>query len=154
MALAPAVPDPRRAVALSLDLSHGPHGASARIELSDRDGADGGGARQVARVALRGWIESVAAGRIVELLEQLVARGVNELVLDLSGLRHIEYRQLPALADGLRRFEARAGGVTVCGLSRYLRDLFRLVGLDPPLRDGNAPANLARADGSWRGRAS
>ena len=118
----------RRSVALNLDLAQGRHGASARLELHERLTG------RVAVLALRGWLDDVAVGRLEETLADLSARGASQLLLDCSQLRHIDYRTVPALVAALDRFESHAGGFVLCGLSHYLRDLFRLAGCDRALR--------------------
>src|SRR5207247_159881 len=96
-------------------------------------------------------------------------RGVSQVLLDCSHLDHIDYRLVPALVERLERFEARAG-VVVCGLSHYVRDLFRLAGCDARLRcwptasdllpqpasvePGRASASAARCSTSGSRRAS
>src|SRR5439155_23036963 len=97
------------ALALNLELSHGARGASARIEILERDGS------RIALLALRGWVGPPAASRLALALEDLAARGVDQLLLDCSALRHIDYRVLPDLITSLGRFESRAGGIVVCG---------------------------------------
>ena len=125
-----------RTLALNLELSHGPHGASARIELLERYGM------RIALLALRGWVDPPAAHRLELALEDLAARGVDQLLLDCSWLRHIDYREVPALLASFERFESRAGGIVVCGLSHYLRDLFRLAGCESRLRCWPTAAEL------------
>ncbi|HEY2955789.1 MAG TPA: STAS domain-containing protein [Candidatus Eisenbacteria bacterium] len=126
----------RAALAVNLQLSHGAHGASARLEWHER----GGG--RVALLQLSGWIDRPALTRLERTVEDLAARGAGQLVLDCSRLRHIDYRLVPALVDALSSYEARAGGIVVCGLSSYLRDLFRLGGCEPRLRCWPAAADL------------
>lgn len=118
----------RHTVALNLELAHGRHGATARLELHERSGG------RVAVLALRGWLDGLAIRRLQEALEDLAARGAGQLLLDCSQLRHIDYRLVPLLVTSLDRFETRAGSYAICGLSRYLRDLFRLAGCDRALR--------------------
>ncbi len=122
------LPPDRLTLALNLELCHGRHGASARVELHERDGG------RIALVVLRGWIDRIAMRRLASALEDLAARGVHQLLLDCSQLRHIDYRRVPSLVEALSRFEARAGGIVVCGLSPYLRDLFRLADCEARLR--------------------
>lgn len=117
-----------RVLALNLELSQGRHGASARIEIHER------GEERVALVALRGWMDRAAALRLETALDDLAGSGASQLVLDCSSLSHIDYRMVPELVDTLARFETRAGGIVVCGLSHYLRDLIRLAGCDTRLR--------------------
>jgi anti-anti-sigma factor len=127
----------RPALALNLDLSHGRPGATARVELIARgagplDGAAGGS--RIARVTLRGCIDGVAAARLRQALDDLALRDVDQVLLDCAQVRHIDFRRLPSLVDALVRVDARSGGVVLCGLSRYLRDVFRLAGCEGRLR--------------------
>ncbi|MEO5618825.1 MAG: STAS domain-containing protein [Candidatus Eisenbacteria bacterium] len=132
---------PRRAVALNLDLAHGRHGASARLELHDRGGM------RVALLSLRGWLDDIAVRRLEEALEDISERGASQLLLDCSQLRHIDYRMVPSLVTALERFETHAGGFVLCGLSQYLRDLFRLAGCDRTLRFWPSAEELLEGNG-------
>ncbi len=142
MAVHPAEPGVRPALALNLDLSHGQPGASARVELHERPGPPfpgtllrgTAGASRIARVTLRGCIDAIAAVRLGRALEDLALRDVDQVLLDCAQVRHIDFRCLTALVDALVRLDSRSGGVVVCGLSRYLRDLFRLAGHERHLR--------------------
>ena len=120
--------EPGKAMAVNLQFTRGRHGAAARIEMHDRPWG------RVAVLALRGWVDLSAERRIEQTLEDLAARGISQLLVDCSLLRHIDYRLVPRLVTALGAFEARSGAFVLCGLSRYLRDLFRLAGCDSQLR--------------------
>ena len=126
----------RAALAVNVELAHGAHGASARLEWHEREG------RRIGLLKLSGWIDRAALLRLEGTLENLAERGAGDLVLDCSRLRHIDYRLVPALVNALTRYENRAGGLAVCGLSVYLRDLFRLGGCEPRLRCWPAASDL------------
>jgi anti-anti-sigma factor len=148
MAAPPTASGIRPALALNLDLSHGQPGASARVELLERPGEAGGGPgglSRMARVTLRGCIDGVAARRLGRALEDLALRDLDHVLLDCAQLRHIDFRRVPALIETLVRLDARTGGVVVCGLSRYLRDLFRLAGHEGRLRCGSSADDLLEA---------
>ena len=135
---------PRSALAIHLELSHGPHGAGCRVEF--HDAAEG----TLALVAVRGWIESVAFARLVSVLEDLAQRGVARLVLEGSCIRHVDYGRVRRLVGVLAGLEARGVRCAVCGLSRHVRDLFELAGAGG--HDGFDDATLAatvRAAGEW-----
>jgi len=121
-------PAPHRTVALNLELSHHDPGASARVEFHDRPEG------RIALVSLRGSLDAMAVGRLTSALDDLAARGVTQLLIDCAALGHIDYRHAPVLVAALTRFEAHAGSFVICGLSPYLRDLFRLAGGEPRLR--------------------
>ncbi len=117
----------RTSVAMNLQFTRGRHGAAARLEVHERP------AGRVGLLALRGWVDLSAERGIERALDDLAARGVARLVLDCSQLLHVDYRLVPRLAEALLRFEAHAGAVVLCGLSRYLRDLFRIAGCESKL---------------------
>jgi anti-anti-sigma regulatory factor len=131
------------ALALNLELSVGRHGASARLELRQRP------AGRLAHFALRGWLDRTAVTRLSRTLDDLGARGIEQLLLDVSLVRHIDYRTVPALVEALTRFETRAGGFVVCGLSPYLRDLFRLADCEGRLRCWPSAADLLAAPAGY-----
>ncbi len=122
-----------------MQLSPGRHGASARIELRSR------AAGRLALFSLRGSLDAGAVARLRRVLDDLAGRGLEQLLLDCSEVRHIDYRAVPALAGALAHFESRAGGFVVCGLSSYLRDLFRLAGCEARLRCWPSAADLLAA---------
>jgi len=136
MVARPQSDEDRIAMALNLELSSGRHGAWARVELRERP------AGRVVLFALRGWLDRVAVLRLGRTLDDLGERGIEQLLLDCSQVRHIDYRTVPVLVDALERFESRAGGFVVCGLSAYLRDLFRLAGCEARLRCWPSAADL------------
>ncbi len=138
----------RASVVLNLELCHGRHGAWARVELHERPEA-APGARRIARVALRGWIDRPATQRLEETLADLAARGVDQVLLDCGELLHLDYRETPALVESLRRFDASRAGVVICGLSRHLQDLFWFSGLESTVRCWPSAAELLEAPASY-----
>jgi anti-anti-sigma factor len=117
--------EPERLVyAITLDLSHGPHGANARIERIGAQGDEG----DVARLTLFGWIDRLAVDRLAGALDDLADRGVRRLGLDCSRVRHIEFAALPVLLSLLARVAREPGALRLTGLSPHLRDLFRVAG--------------------------
>jgi anti-sigma B factor antagonist len=147
MVARPQNDEDRIAMALNLELSCGRHGASARIELRERP------AGRIVHFALRGWLDRVAVLRLGRTLDELGERGIEQLLLDCAQVRHIDYRAVPLLVDALDRFESRAGGFVICGLSSYLRDLFRLGGYEARLRCWPSAAELLAAPaGAGSGR--
>ena len=129
----------RTSVAINLQFTRGRHGAAARLEVHERP------AGRVGLLALRGWVDLSAERGIEHALDDLAARGVSRLVVDCSQLLHVDYRLVPRLADAMVRFEAHAGAVVLCGLSRYLRDLFRIAGCESRLCCWPSAADLLDA---------
>lgn len=117
----------RAMIVMHESLSHGLHGTSARLEVHETS------PDRTARLSLRGWLDAIAFARLTDRFDDLARQGVRRLVLDLGELQHVDYRLVPALTEALERFEARSGAVIVCGLSPYLRDIFRLSGCEPRL---------------------
>jgi len=129
----------RTSVTMNLQFTRGRHGAAARLEVHERP------AGRVGLLALRGWVDLSAARGIERALDDLAARGVSRLVVDCSQLLHVDYRLVPRIAESLLAFEAHAGAVVLCGLSRYLRDLFRIAGCESKLCCWPSAADLLDA---------
>lgn len=129
----------RTSMVMNLQFTRGRHGAAARLEVHERP------AGRVGLLALRGWVDLSAERGIEHTLDDLAARGVARLVVDCSQLLHVDYRLVPRLADALLRFEAQSGAVVLCGLSRYLRDLFRIAGCESKLCCWPAASDLLDA---------
>ena len=125
--------------AINLELAHGRHGASARVEIGDEAGI------AVARLAVLGWIDRVAFGRLDRTLDELRARGVRRFTLDASRLRHVDHAVLPGLLASIERFDSASGACTVEGLSRHLVDLFRLAGWNPQAPAGDSAVAMDSA---------
>jgi anti-sigma B factor antagonist len=139
MVARPERDEDRIAMTLDLELSDGRHGASARVELRERPGG------RIVLIALRGSLDRAAVLRLGRTLDDLAERGIEQLLLDCAQVRHIDYRMVPALVAALARFEGHAGGFVICGLSSYLRDLFRLAGCEARLRCWPTAADLLSA---------
>lgn len=118
-----AATPPRGRCAVTLDLSRGWHPASARIEWFESEPGD---RTAEASLALRGWIDRAALDGLEATLNQVSERGVRRLLLDCSGVRHVEFTAVPALTRML--FGFATSGLSLRGLSPHLRDLFRLAG--------------------------
>lgn len=134
--------DARSSLAINLDLG-GRRSASARVELFDEPGM------QVARVALRGWIDRGAERRLERALADLAPREVSRVVLDCSGVSRLDGRQAARLLDAVSRFETVPGPIEVWGLPPSVRKgLGARVrcwpgGEDPPVPQPPAPGDLA-----------
>lgn len=122
-------------VVMHEDLSHGFHGANARYELRP-------GTQSSVHIQLRGWLDEIALRRFETRLDDLGRRGARQLHLDVSGMRHVDYRLIPDWIDALGRFEVRWGPVTVGGLTAYMNDLFCLAGCESRLRGWASAAAL------------
>ena len=132
-------PDVRTSVVMNLQFTRGRHGAAARLEVHERP------AGRVGLLALRGWVDLSAERGIERALDDLAMCRVARLVVDCSQLLHVDYRLVPRFAEALVRFEAHAGAVVLCGLSRYLRDLFRIAGCESKLCCWPSAADLLDA---------
>ncbi len=149
--VAPVMPEDRIAMALSLELSGGRRGATARVTMRERS------AGRVVLLEVHGWLDRAAVARLGRTLDDLGARGIEQLLLDCTEVRHIDYRSVPDLVAALARFEAHAGAPVLCGLSGYLRNVIRLAGGEERLRCWPSSADLLAAPaacGPGRERAS
>ena len=84
--------------------------------------------------------------RLGRMLDDLGERGIEQLLLDCSQVRHIDYRTVPAAGGGARRASRAARAAPwSAACSAYLRDLFRLGGCEARLRCWPSAADLLAA---------
>jgi anti-sigma B factor antagonist len=94
---------------------------------STRPGAVAGRGR-VMRVTLEGEIGRDEHQGISALLLRLAEAEVHQVVLDLSGVSHFDYRGVRPLMRRADAFRELGGDVRLCGLSPYLFAIFQSAG--------------------------
>jgi anti-anti-sigma factor len=65
---------------------------------------------------------------IGEMLVNLSFDGVTDLVIDLRGVSHLDYRGIPSLVRRAEVFRELGGDVKLAGLSPYLFTIFQAAG--------------------------
>jgi anti-anti-sigma factor len=90
-----------------------------------------------------------------ELIERATAQPLRQsgprIVLDLTGVEHLDYRGLPSFGRIAARLRAEGGDLRIAGASTYLKTILRFVGLEAELRlfptagEAVASFSLARA---------
>jgi anti-anti-sigma factor len=65
-----------------------------------------------------------------EELFRLAHLGRRRVILDLTRVDHVDYRGLKSLAARARLLRAGGGDLKVCGLSNYVRAIFRVAGVE------------------------
>lgn len=113
-------------------IASGPHAhAFAERPAFQWDAAQAPGAHSL---RLFGRLGARELDRIVEAIAR-TARSPRDLVLvDLAGVRHIDYRALPGFAAALLRQQERGASVWLLGMSDYVRSLFGVSGAGMSLR--------------------
>lgn len=80
------------------------------------------------KFSLAGEVDKDILGEIDDLFEELLARGLSSLVLDLSAATYIDYRELGTLVRRARRCRQFGGDLRLAGLSPYLATVFQSAG--------------------------
>lgn len=91
------------------------------------------GARPVARPKAMTMVIDGEIGRdemeeIGAMLLELSMDGVTDLVIDLKGVAHFDYRAVPALTRRAEVFRHLGGDIKLAGLSSYLFTIFQAAG--------------------------
>ncbi len=87
-------------------------------------------ALDVAVLRCEGEMEEFALQHLSEELFRLGNRAVRKVVLDLSGVDHVDYRGLKPLAARARLLRASGGDLKLCGLTPYLAAILRAAGVE------------------------
>lgn len=117
---------------LSMTKRLGGDPAEAAQGLRWTRGEDGG----TAVLGLEGSLDAATAPLLAPVLDALVAERRASVVLDLSGLHHVDGAGAAALAGLAARCRERGGELRAVGVARQPRALFRLLGLDRTLAPG------------------
>ena len=87
-------------------------------------------ALDVAVLRCEGEMEEVALQHLAEELFRLAHQGVRKVVLDLTGVDHVDYRGLKPLSARARLLRSSGGDLKLCGLSSYLAAILRAAGVE------------------------
>lgn len=79
-------------------------------------------------MVIEGEIGQAEMIEIGDMLTRLSLDGVTDLVVDLRGVTHLDYRGVPVLVGGAEAFRALGGDVKVAGLTSYLFTIFQAAG--------------------------
>ncbi len=84
----------------------------------------------VAVIVAEGEMAECELAVLGEELFRLAHLGRRRVILDLTLVDHVDYRGLKSLAARARLLRAGGGDLKVCGLSNYVRAIFRVAGVE------------------------
>ncbi len=79
-------------------------------------------------MVLEGEINGVEMGDIAEMIFQLSADGVTQLVIDMTDVSHFDFRGVKPLLRRAEVFRELGGDIKLAGLSPYVHAIFRSAG--------------------------
>ncbi len=95
-------------------------------------------------LALRGDLSEGECRKLDEKIASFLRMGRKQLVLDMTCVWHADYRAVPILAARAREARQLGGGITLLGVSKYLREILTFSGeeeaFDVPVRSGRRTA--------------
>ncbi len=83
---------------------------------------------RVVTMVLEGEICEREHRQVLEMLFRTASRGVCRVVLDLTEVSHFDYRGVRPLMARAELFRSAGGDLKLCGLSPYLKAIFRSAG--------------------------
>lgn len=108
-------------------------------------------------VIVQGDVDVGNVGALRQRLDELLASGEHNVVVDLSGVGRMDVSAFATLVQAFKRARAGHGGICVCGLRAESKRMFELIRLDRILRSfddrDHAIASLGAVGGSdgWKG---
>ncbi|MFN7130767.1 MAG: STAS domain-containing protein [Myxococcales bacterium] len=84
----------------------------------------------VATIRCEGEMGQFELEHLCDEIFRLTNRGRTKIVLDLTGVDHLDYRGLAPLAARARLLRKAGGDLKLAGLSAYTAALFRAAGVD------------------------
>ena len=79
-------------------------------------------------MVLEGEITGVEMSEVAEMIFQLSADGVTQLVIDLTDVTHFDFRGVKPLLRRAEVFRELGGDIKLAGLSPYVHAIFRSAG--------------------------
>lgn len=79
---------------------------------------------------MEGRIDTEGAGDLENRLQEALAQGKTQLVLDMTGVRYISSAGLRTLADILTRAKDQQGDLKLVGLAPKVLRVFQIIGFD------------------------
>ena len=111
--------------------------------------------QDIAVIDVNGDIDLREMVRIKDLIGGLIEKERLKVVLNLKAVDHINYLSIGVLLDRLNLLREMNGDLKLSGMSPYLKDIFRVVGMD---RAFEFYASLDEAiesfDDDWEGTAT
>lgn len=90
--------------------------------------------------------------RIKDVIGSLIEREQTKVVLNLKAVDHINYLSIGVLLERLRILRNLNGDLKLAGMSPYVRDIFRVVGMDQYFEDyASLEDAIESFDDDWEG---
>lgn len=90
--------------------------------------------------------------RIKEVIGSLIDREQTRVVLNLKAVDHINYLSIGVLLERLKILRNLNGDLKLAGMSPYVRDIFRVVGMDQYFEDyASLEDAIESFDDDWEG---
>jgi anti-anti-sigma factor len=81
-------------------------------------------------VEAQGRLDQALSPQLQTALDQLLAEGHANIIVDLSKTTYVNSGGLRCLLTGRRRSRSQGGDVIICGLDARLAEVFAMVGFD------------------------
>ncbi len=90
--------------------------------------------------------------RIKDMIGSLIEKERTKVVLNLKSVDHINYLSIGVLVERLRLLRNLNGDLKLAGMSPFLRDIFRVVGMDQFFEDYSSLEDAIESfDDDWEG---
>jgi anti-sigma B factor antagonist len=86
--------------------------------------------QDISVIDINGDIDFREMIRIKDVISSLVEKERTRVVLNLKAVDHINYLSIGVLVERLRFLRDLNGDLKLAGMSPYLRDIFKVVGMD------------------------
>jgi anti-anti-sigma factor len=85
---------------------------------------------QVYRIAPQGRLDAVTVPSLEAVIDEHLAAGHIQLVIDLAGVTYISSSGLRALLRARRQTQSRGGDVVLCDMSVRVTEVFDMIGFN------------------------
>jgi anti-anti-sigma factor len=108
--------------------------------------------RGVSVINVNGDIDFREMVRIKDMINSLIDREQIKVILNLKSVDHINYLSVGVLLERLRTLRNMNGDLKLAGMSPFLRDIFKVVGMNDFFEEyGSVDDAVESFDDDWEG---
>lgn len=106
----------------------------------------------VSIVGVEGELSSQNVNDFEKLLDSLSKRNEHNVILNMEGLRHLDYKLVQKIADRIIEFQCDGGDLKMANASRYIKQIIQAMGLEEEIYDSLEEALLSFLGTTSQGR--
>lgn len=82
-------------------------------------------------IQVKGHVDAFSAPELETMVREALAEGNDRLLFDFAEMEYISSSGLRVVLSAVKQLKNRGGKVVLCGMNKYVREIFDVSGLSP-----------------------